>query len=137
LALVLDTGPILASLDLADPDHEACARLITEADEVLVVPVLVLSEVDYWCERRLGTDVWLTFIDDVIAGAYRVEAPTRADLGRCRELQARYADFPLGVVDASVLAVVERLGETKLATLDRRHFAAVRPEHTQALELLP
>lgn len=42
-----------------------------------------------------------------------------------------------GVVDASVLALAERLGETKLATLDRRHFAAVRPLHTEALILLP
>jgi predicted nucleic acid-binding protein len=137
LALVLDTGPLLAALDLADPDHEACAGLITEADEALVVPVLVLSELDYWCEQRLDSGVWLAFIDDVIAGAYRVEAPSAADLVRCRELQARYADFPLGIVDASVLAVVERLGETKLATLDRRHFAAVRPAHVQALDLLP
>jgi predicted nucleic acid-binding protein len=137
LALVLDTGPLLAALDLADPDHEACARLITEADEALVVPVLVLSELDYWCEERLAADVWLSFLEDVIAGAYRLEAPTQADLERCRELQGRYADFPLGVVDASVLAVVERLGETKLATLDRRHFAAVRPAHVAALELLP
>jgi hypothetical protein len=33
--------------------------------------------------------------------------------------------------------VVERLKETKLATLDRRHFSIVRPRHAPALRLIP
>ena len=37
----------------------------------------------------------------------------------------------------SILAVVEGLGEPKLATLDHRHFAAMRPRHFPALTLLP
>jgi predicted nucleic acid-binding protein len=49
----------------------------------------------------------------------------------------RYADQDLGFVDSAVLAVVERLGEGKLATLDRRHFAVLRPLHVDALDLLP
>ncbi len=44
---------------------------------------------------------------------------------------------PHGVVDASVLALVERLGEGKLATLYRRHFGMLRPAHVEALQLLP
>jgi predicted nucleic acid-binding protein len=56
---------------------------------------------------------------------------------RCRELQTHYADLALGIVDASVMALTERLGEDKLATLDRRHFSVVRPAHTKALLLLP
>jgi predicted nucleic acid-binding protein len=43
----------------------------------------------------------------------------------------------LGFVDAAVVAVVERLGERKLATLDHRHFGSVRPRHADALTLLP
>jgi predicted nucleic acid-binding protein len=135
--LVLDTGPLLAALDAADPDHARCAELLSEASEDLVVPALVLAELDYWCHRRLGVDVWLTFLDDLLAGVYRPEHPNTGDLRRCRELQSQYEDQPLGVVDASVLALVERLGEEKLATLDHRHFAMVRPTHVEALELLP
>lgn len=137
MALVLDTGPLLAAIDAADPDHEACASLLVEAEEDLVVPALVLAELDYWCHERLTSEVWLSFLDDVLEGAYRVEAPTGADLARCRELQDTYYDLRLGVVDASVVALVERLGENKVATLDRRHFAAVRPTHAPALRLLP
>jgi predicted nucleic acid-binding protein len=123
MALICDKGPLLAALDAADPDHERCARLLTDADEDLVVPTLVLAELDYWCARRLPPEAWLIFLDDLLAGVYRVESPTGVDLARCRELQARYADLALGVVDASVVAL-ERLGEPKVATLDQRHFRA-------------
>lgn len=46
-------------------------------------------------------------------------------------------DTDIGFVDAAVLAVVERLGEPKLATLDHRHFRSLRPRHVKALRLLP
>jgi uncharacterized protein len=137
MALVLDTGPLLAALDAADPDHAPCAALIAGAGEDLIVPALVLSELDYWCHERLTANVWLAFLEDLLKGAYSVESPTQGDLERCHELQGVYADLGLGIVDASVLALVERLGESKLATLDHRHFATVRPAHVEALELLP
>jgi uncharacterized protein len=137
MALICDTGPLLAALDAADPDHEPCARLLVAADEDLVVPALVLAELDYWCGRRLPPEAWLVFLDDLLAGVYSVEPPTGADLARCRELQARYTDLALGVVDASIVALAERLGEPKVATLDQRHFRAVRPTHVEALELRP
>ena len=137
VALVLDTGPLLAALDAADPDHARCAALLTDAAEDLVVPALVLAELDYWCARRLSADAWLIFLDDVVAGAYRVEPPSPADLNRCRELQDRYRDLSLGVVDASIIALAERLGEPRVATLDQRHFRTVRPTHVAAFELVP
>ncbi len=137
MALICDTGPLLAALDAADPDHERCARLLTEADEDLVVPTLVLAELDYWCGRRLPPEAWLIFLDDLLAGVYRLESPTVSDLARCRELQTRYADLALGVVDASVVALAERLSESTIATLDQRHFRAVRPAHVDTLDLRP
>jgi predicted nucleic acid-binding protein len=137
MALILDTGPLLAALDAADGDHEACAELVISSREDLVVPMLVLSELDYWCAQRLAPEVWDGFLEDLIAGAYRAEAPTATDFVRCRELQARYADVALGIVDASVIALTERLGEEKVATLDHRHFSVVRPAHTEGLTLLP
>jgi predicted nucleic acid-binding protein len=137
MPLILDTGPLLAALDAADADHEACAALLTSSTEDLIVPMLVLSELDYWCAKRLTQAVWDGFLEDLIAGAYRPEAPSNVDLVRCRELQTHYADLALGIVDASVMALTERLGEDKLATLDRRHFSVVRPAHTKALLLLP
>jgi len=137
VALVLDSGVVFATLDADDPDHEACAGLLGDADEILIVPTLTLAEIDYWCQRRLGSQVWLEFLEDLIGGAYELVHPTPKDLERALELQRTYADLEVGVVDAGVLALVERLGEPKLATLDHRHFATMRPRHVEALELRP
>lgn len=137
MTLICDTGPLLAALDSADPDHEPCATLLGKTTEDLVVPVLVLAELDYWCQKRLGAAAWLTFLEDLLRGAYRPEPPTGGDLARCRELQTTYADLRLGVVDSSVLALAERLHEPKVATLDHRHFGTVRPAHVDVLRLLP
>lgn len=137
MALILDTGPLLAALDAADPDHERCAELISDAGEELLVPGLVLAELDYWCHQRLGNQAWLTFLEDLLAGAYTLEAPTIADLERCEQIQRQYEDQPIGIVDASVLALTERMNEEKLATLDHRHFSVMRPVHRESLALLP
>jgi predicted nucleic acid-binding protein len=137
MALICDTGPVLASLDRDDPDHPECAHLLLSATEDLVVPGLVLAELDYWLHKlRLGA-AWLIFLEDVEAGIWRIEWPTPGDLRRARQLQMTYADAGLGVVDASVIALAERLKEPKVATLDRRHFSFVRPAHVAALILLP
>jgi len=53
------------------------------------------------------------------------------------ELVKRYADFPLGGTDASSIVLAERIGATVIITLDRRHFAATRPHHTESFEILP
>jgi predicted nucleic acid-binding protein len=137
VALIIDTGPLLAALDAHDPDHATCAALLVESREDLVVPGLVLAELDYWCHERLGVDAWLVFLEDLLDGVYRPEPPLPADLARCAALQRTYADLRLGVVDASIVALAERLGEDKVATLDRRHFSVVRPAHAAALRLVP
>jgi hypothetical protein len=137
VALVLDTGPILALLDAGDPAHRRSVAMIEDLREDLVVPTCVLVEVDYWTHKLLGQESWDIFVDDVAAGAYRLEPLTVEDLLRASELERRYAERELGLVDASVIALCERLGETKVATLDSRDFSVVRPSHCDSLRLLP
>lgn len=137
MALVLDTGPILALLDAGDPAHARCVALLDEVREDLVVPACVLVEVDYWTHKLLGSESWTVFVEDVASGAYRLEPLAVEDLVRAGELERRYPDLDLGLVDASVIALCERLGETKVATLDRRDFSVVRPSHCDSLRLLP
>ena len=137
MALIVDTGPLYASLDRSDQDHAACRALIEAANEPLVIPAPVLVEVDHWIHQRLGPGALVALLADIEAGAYVVADLTASDYARVRELCDRYADADVGFVDAAVLAVVERLGEPKLATLDRRHFGLLRPRHRDALELLP
>ena len=79
----------------------------------------------------------VALLDDISAGAFLVEELQPQDYRRIREICYRYADADVGFVDPPVLAVVERLNEPKLATLDRRHFGMLRPRHVDALMRLP
>ena len=54
MALVLDTGPILALLDAGDPDHGRCRRMVRSVRQDLVIPAPVLVEVDYWVLSVVG-----------------------------------------------------------------------------------
>lgn len=136
MALIFDTGPLVAALNVRDPDHESCAQLVAGAHEPRVIPAPVLVEVEYHC-RPAGPGAFNGLLQDIARGAFQVLDPTTTDLLRVAALLDRYADHRLGFVDAAVLASVERLGERRLATLDHRHFAALRPRHVSALELLP
>ncbi len=137
MALICDTGPLYAAMDRADADHQACAELLAGSDEPLVVPAPVIVELDWLAGSRLGPEPFAAFLADLEDGAIAVVDLVRADYVRVRELLGRYADLNLGFVDAAVVAIVERLGEDKLASLDRRHFGTIRFRHVEALHLLP
>ena len=107
------------------------------SDEELVIPLPVLSEVDYFINQRAHPQVRIDFLENIIEGAYRVEGLLAGDFDRIWDLCNRYQDADIGFVDAAVFAIVERLQETKLATLDRRHFSILRPRHVDSLTLLP
>jgi len=101
------------------------------------VPTLVLTEVAYLIATRLGAEAEVRFLGDLAAGNFIAEPVVARDWLRIAELVGAYRDLPLGTVDASVIALCERLDARQLATLDRRHFTVVRPSHVHALQLLP
>lgn len=72
-----------------------------------------------------------------LMGFYTVESMMLADIARAADLVEKYADLPLGTADACVVALAERLGITRVATLDTRHFSVVKPRYTSAFTLVP
>jgi uncharacterized protein len=135
MTLLLDTGPLIAAIDRSDKHHARCAVLLETAGGPLLVPTTVIVEVCWLLEER--PDIESAFLTSVATGEFEHVAITAADLARMARLVRAYADLPLGAVDASVIAVAERLKLTDVATLDRRHFTVVRPSHAAALNLLP
>jgi uncharacterized protein len=102
-----------------------------------VIPTPVRVELDYFVTRRWGPGPMTRVFHDVRTGRFELEPLNPEDYVRASDLMTTYADLRVGFVDAAVFAVAERLREPKLATLDRRHFAAMRPDHVPALSLLP
>lgn len=137
MALIIDTGPLYSALDRDDADHQRCRTLLDTFDEPLIVPAPVLVEVDYLVRTRLHTGILLALLDDVSSGVFVIEDLVPSDYRRIREICEKYSDSDVGLVDAGVLAVAERLNEPKVATLDHRNFRMFRPRHVDALRLLP
>ncbi|HET7711154.1 MAG TPA: PIN domain-containing protein [Thermoanaerobaculia bacterium] len=137
MALLVDSGPLYAYVDEDDRDHEVSLALLEEHPGPLVVPQLVVTEVAYLIETRLGWAAEVRFLGDLACGNFITEPVLASDWIRIADLVATYHDLPLGTVDASVVATAERLGLTAVATLDRRHFGVVRPGHVRSFEILP
>lgn len=135
--LVVDAGPLVAAAATADRNHARCVALLLQAPPPLIVPALVVTEVAYFLADRIGHAAEQAFARSLRDGELLAEPVEPSDWARIAELLDRYADLPLGIVDASVVATCERLGVGALATLDRRHFSVVRPRHCHALILLP
>lgn len=101
-----------------------------------IVPASVVQETAYLAGVRMGPRAEASFLH-LAAREYNVEPLEHADLVRAADLVEAYADFPLGFVDASIVAMAERLDITTLLTTDRRHFGVVRPAHCPRLVLVP
>jgi predicted nucleic acid-binding protein len=135
--LIVDAGPLVAAAATRDRNHERCVELLSEAPGPLVVPMLVVTEVAYFLADRIGETAEQAFAASLRSGELLAEPVEPVDWDRITELLSQYDDLGLGIVDASVVAACERLGQTELATLDRRHFSVVRPSDCAALTLLP
>jgi predicted nucleic acid-binding protein len=135
LICVVDSGPLYAAADLDDEDHEACTAALSAPGRALVIPALVVAEVTYLIGSRLGPEAEARFLASL--SAYEVEAPFPEEWARIAEMVGQYGDFPLGGTDASVAVLAERLKTPLVATLDRRHFQALRPRHCDAFEIVP
>ncbi|HVB42687.1 MAG TPA: PIN domain-containing protein [Streptosporangiaceae bacterium] len=135
--IIWDTGPLFAAADVDDRDHGRWVNLMQRTPPPLLMPVPVLTEVGYLLERGKGARAEAEFIRSIQSGQVMMVPLTAHDLDRMAGLVEKYADFPLGLVDASVIAVAERLGAESIATLDHRHFSVMRPAHLPAFRLLP
>lgn len=132
---VVDSGPLYAAVDRDDQDHQRCLEVLRQPELRLVIPAMVLAEATYLVGTRLGPKVEAQFLAGL--DELDVQAPTADDWRRMSALVQRYAAFPLGGVDASVIAMAERMRTDLVITLDQRRFAAIQPRHCRSFRLLP
>lgn len=133
--VLADTSGILALLDRDDQHHAAAVEIVRT--ETILVPATVLPEVDYLSSKYLGEQVARAFLQDLVAGYFTYLPVDPSDLKQALKVMARYKGVPLGLVDASLVALAERYRLQRIFTLDRRHFSLIKPENIDYLELLP
>ena len=134
---VVDTGVVLALAIAGDPRHEDVVRALRSHVGGLILPDPVVFESAQLVGRRFGSTAEARLIRHLVATDWRRMPVTDEDLGRVADLLETYADANIGFADGTIVAMAERLGATRLFTLDRRDFAIIRPRHIKAFELLP
>jgi predicted nucleic acid-binding protein len=132
-ALICDTGALLDYLCRSAPDHAAFRQAIDDAG-TRYVPGLVLAELDYFLRQQ--RKAMASFVDDMRRSAFTYVPPSAWHICRAMEIDRRWAALGLGLVDASIVAVAEEVGVSRLATRDIRHFTTVRLRDAQAFELV-
>ena len=132
--ILTDTGAIISMLDVYDSSHKAVTGFWGQR---LVLPVTLLAEIDYLVTKKLGAHVTRAFFAGIENGDLELLGFDNDDFKRANAIMAKYPDVPLGIADASVMALADRYEIQKILTLDRRHFSLVKPLKMPYFELLP
>jgi len=132
---IVDTGILFALADRSDAWHRRVRKYVESSHDTLLAPVTILTEVAYLLRDRASPVAELKFVTAIADGELAVENLHARDWARTRDLMRTYEW--LGFVDATIVAIAERLKVRTLATTDRRHFAAIRPSHVERFTLVP
>jgi len=135
--ILVDTEPLYAATDKNDDWHLRTVRCLENSRDDFLVPITVLPEATYLLAANLGAEAERKLLQSIVNGEMSVEELTIQDLRRTLELLRRYEDAEIGFVDATVVAIAERLKIRRILTTDRRDFSLIRPRHCKEFELLP
>lgn len=137
MAAILDTSFLLATVNSKDKNYRPVIDVISNLKEELVLPVTVLPEINYLIASRLGHYKMRQFLAELGKSKIIIEQINKTDLERVTQILNQYADSQLDFVDATIVAIAERMNISKILTLDRRDFGMIRPQHCTYFEILP
>lgn len=133
--ILLDTGPIVAFFDRDDQYHALCLENLKKIQEPLLTTWPVITECFYLLDFSLKVkeDLWL-FIE---RGGVEIFPLEKEHYPLCRDLMRRYKDLPMDLADATLVALAEALGISRVFTLDHRDFSIYRFKRTRRFILIP
>ena len=137
MALIVDAGALFAQADADQPGHAVIRATLLDEREAIVTSELAIAEADYLILDLLGPDAEAAFVDDLVEGTYMVDCLDRTELGRARDLLARYRDLRLGLADASLVILAERYNTRRILSFDERAFRAITPLQGGSFTILP
>ncbi|MBA2719558.1 MAG: PIN domain-containing protein [Chloroflexi bacterium] len=135
--IVLDTSGLLAAIDGSQRQHVEAAAVLRASSGPLLLSPFVLAELDYLLSTRVSQHASVTLLDQVAAGAYRLEPMAADDIARASEIVVQYRDLELGLAHASLVVLAERHATLDVLTLDERHFRAITGPGGRPFRILP
>ena len=122
--ILVDTGPLVALFDPADGSHARCIRVLQSVDEPLATTIPVLTEAFHLLTPgSTGAQRLMDFISESGLTVWPFDDQL---LSRCFELMIQYADRPMDLADASLVALAEAERLNRIFTIDRNDFATYR-----------
>ena len=134
--ILVDAGPILAILNRNDTHHIACAQIIEALDCPFYTTLAVITEAMYLLHARVGWVAQEALWRMILRGDLLLEHPSPQDLVRMSALMDKFSDRPMDFADASLVALAERLGLTRVFTVDRADFSTYRIGGKQAFTII-
>lgn len=122
--ILVDTGPLVALFDPADDSHAHCVRVLQSVEEPLATTIPVLTEAFHLL--RPGSTGAQRLMDFVAEFGLTVWTIDDGLLSRCFELMIQYADRPMNLADASLVALAEAERLKRIFTIDRNDFDTYR-----------
>ena len=137
--MIVDTSVLYSLFDENDPAHDRAVEAVGSAPHprALVVSPLVVAELDYLVARRCGVSVELAVLRELASGAWELPRLSDVEIRSAAGLIEKYRDLNIGVTDASLVVLADRYRTTTVATLDRRHFEAMRSLDGRPFDILP
>jgi len=123
---LVDAGPLIALLSRSDRFHAGCVRIFRELNSPLITTLPVITEAMYFLQVYGGLTGQGALWKLILRGDLVLEHPGPADLVRMDALMKKYADLPMDLADASLVAVAERNSLNRVFTLDRSDFSVYR-----------
>jgi predicted nucleic acid-binding protein len=124
-------------MDRRDVNHDLVYAWMQAQEQELVTTPLVVAELDYLVTTRGDARGARILREDFDSGAYLIEWWPAA-IHEAVAIARRYDSMDLGLTDASLVALAARLKTTTIATLDERHFRALKPlSGAETFTLLP
>jgi uncharacterized protein len=134
--MLTDAGPLIALIDADEPDHERCLAAL----ETISLPLLstwpAFTEAMYLLARAGGAAAQEALWRLVLRGDLQIVAPSKRTLERTAALMRKYADRPMDLADASLVALAEERDLTRVFTLDA-DFHIYRFKGRRAFEVVP
>jgi uncharacterized protein len=136
LQVILDTSAIIALSDKRHHLNKEIIDLVSQKETICIIPSTVTLEVCQLLKYRFGSKYEKKFLEEIDKSSFIMEIVTFKDISRILQILSKYDDLNAGYVDSSIVAIAERLGTNKLATLDRKHFSVLIPDGFEYFDIL-
>ena len=137
MKVIADTSFLVSLTNPLEQQHNACVNVARNLRQKIVVPITVLPEAAYFIAQRLSHRAMRAFVKQMQTPYWELENLDVNDLERVHQILSQYSDAQLDFVDATIIALSERLNADTVLTLDQRDFRIVRPRHISYFTILP